>query len=205
MLSSCCKTWVNIQSLASMRKYKTSLTLPSAWFTWFAIPKKKMSLCAGKCTHRVKPGKMCKWSQGEKFASGAKRRKTCTPYQARENVQPVPSAGKRAHCVKSGKCAIGVKRGNVYPVPNEQPVPSAAKRAHRIKPGEMCIRCQAREKGTRVLVLLFFNRNCSVWSDWLVDVFLSQLQIELEWYHQAIYLFIQFSCSTKLIILGYIS
>ena len=58
--------------------------VPGAWFVRFAIPKKKEGLLVV-------------------YATGAKRGKKRTRCQARENVQPVQSAGICATSVKHGK------------------------------------------------------------------------------------------------------
>jgi len=43
----------------------------------------------------------------KKYATGAKRGRTCKRYQARENVQPVPNAGKHATGAKREKERTG--------------------------------------------------------------------------------------------------
>ena len=122
----------------------------------------------------------------------------CNRCQAREYVQPVPSAGI---------CATGANPGNMCNRCRAreyvQPVPSPGICATGAERGNMCNRCQGN----------MCNR-CQAWEDvqpvpsagkcatgakrgkmaWLVSVItlLSQLQTEAEWYHQALYLFIQF-------------
>lgn len=62
------------------------------------------------------------------------------PVQARENVQPLQSTGKRATSAKHGKTCKHKARENV------QPVQSAGKCPTFAKLGKTCIQCKAREK-----------------------------------------------------------
>ena len=89
------------------------------------------------------------------YATGTKHRKhstgpKCNWYQAREKMQPVPSAGKR--------CPLYQTRENMQLVPNKGKV------VHCTKRGKTCNRCQAREK--RQLV----PSNGKTASYWLINV-----------------------------------
>ena len=73
--------------------------------------------------------------------TGSKRGKTCNRYQPRENLQPVPSAGKLATGVpRAGKIATGTKRGKAW---NRYQARKTCNR--RTKRGKNCNRYQTRE------------------------------------------------------------
>ena len=74
---------------------------------------------AGKDAVAVKGGKEATGAKLEKARNWAKRGKILNRCQARENRQPVPSAGKHTTGVKPGKTSNRCKaRESTQPVPN---------------------------------------------------------------------------------------
>ena len=122
---------------------------PLSWFPYLVmisslvcISSNRSSLASLIAWKYIKKGKYYLPNAG-KHATVTKRGKTCNRYQARENMQPVPSVGKQATGSKCGKtwCNRFQAQENI------QPVQSAGKHATGTKRGKTYSRrCQAREK-----------------------------------------------------------